>query len=272
MPVYDAGMIDCNGRVAAITGASAGIGAACARAFAAAGMGVALLARRRDRLDALVAEIEDRGGRALAVEGDVTVDADVRAFVTRTLATFGRLDVMVANAGIGFHGSLDETTPDVFTRLMDVNVNGTYYAARAAVPHFEAQRGGHLVIVSSIAGKRGTPTAAAYSATKFAQVGFAEALRSELVGTGVHVTTVLPVRTVTEFHDAIARDYGFRVEGKGPTQSAEHVARCVLAAVRRPRPEVYPYRRAQLLAIATVIAPGLIDRFIGRFARQRRPA
>lgn len=266
------GMIDCAGRVAAITGASAGIGAACARAFASAGMGVALLARRRDRLEALVADITERGGRALAVEGDVTVDADVRAFVTRTLAAFGRLDVMVANAGIGFHGTLDDTTPDVFLRLMDVNVNGTYYAARAALPHFEAQRQGHLVIVSSIAGKRGTPTAAAYSATKFAQVGFAEALRADLVGSGVAVTTVLPVRTVTEFHDAIARDFGFRVDGRGPTQSAEHVARCVLAAVKRPRPEVYPYRASKLLALATVAAPGLIDRFIRCFARHRRPA
>jgi NADP-dependent 3-hydroxy acid dehydrogenase YdfG len=265
------GMIDCHGRVAAITGASAGIGAACARAFAAAGMGVALLARRRDRLDALVAEIEGRGGRALAVEGDVTADADVRAFVTRTLAAYGRLDVMVANAGIGFHGTLDETTPDVFRRLMDVNVNGTYYAVRASLPHFEAQRSGHVIVVSSIAGRRGTPSAAAYSATKFAQVGFAEALRAELVGTGVHVTTVFPVRTVTEFHDAIARDFGFRVDGTGPTQSAEVVARAILEAVERPRPEVYPYRLSKLLSIATVVAPGLVDRFIRRFARHRRP-
>ncbi len=265
-------MIECQGRVAAITGASSGIGAACARLFAAAGMPVALLARRRDRLEALVAEIEDRGGRALAVDGDVTREADVRAFVTRTLAAFGRLDIMVANAGVGFHGSLEETAADVFTRLMDVNVNGTYYAARAALPHFEAQRHGHLIIVSSIAGRRGTPTASAYSATKFAQVGFAESLRSDLVGSGIHVTSVFPVRTTTEFHDAIARDFGFRVEGKGPTQSAEHVARCILGAIRRPRPEVYPYRPSKLLAVATVIAPGLIDRFVTRFVRHRRPA
>ena len=263
-------MVECKGRVAAITGASSGIGAACARLFAAAGMPVALLARRRDRLDALVADIEDRGGRALAVEGDVTREADVRAFATRTLAAFGRLDIMVANAGIGFHGSLDETTAEIFARLMDVNVNGTYYAARAALPHFEAQRQGHLIIVSSIVGRRGTPTAAAYAATKFAQVGFAESLRSDLVGSGIHVTSVFPVRTTTEFRDAIARDFGFRVEGQGPAQSAEHVARRILGAVKRPRPEVYPYRLSKLLAIATVVAPGLIDRFIRRFARQRR--
>jgi len=264
-------MVDLRGRVAAITGASAGIGAACARAFADAGIAVALLARRRDRLDALAAEIEGRGGRALVVEGDVSHEADVRAFVTRTLAAFGRLDVMVANAGIGFHGTLDETTPDVYARLMAVNVDGTYFAARAALPHFEAQHQGHLIIVSSIAGRRGTPTASVYSATKFAQVGFAEALRAEVAGAGIHVTTVFPVRTVTEFHDAIARDYGFRVEGKGPTQTAEQVARAVLDAVRRPRPEVYPYGASKLLAIATTVAPGLIDRFIMRFARKRRP-
>lgn len=265
-------MAECTGRVAAITGASAGIGAACARVFAAAGMPVALFARRRDRLDALVAEIEDGGGRALAVEGDVTSEADVRAFVTRTLAAFGRFDVMVANAGIGFHGTLDETTADVFARLMEVNVNGTYFAARAALPHFEAQRQGHLVVVSSIVGRRGTPTSAAYAATKFAQVGFVESLRADLAGSGIHVTTVYPVRTTTEFHAAMTRDYGFRVEGKGPTQSAEHVARCILGAVKRPRPEVYPYPLAKLLAVASVVAPEWIDRFVGRFTRHRQSA
>lgn len=257
------------GRVAAITGASAGIGAACAERFARAGIAVALAARRPDRLEEVAARITAAGGRALAVSADVTRDADMRAFVTRTLATFGRLDVMVANAGIGFHGSLEDTTPEVMQRLHEVNVMGTLHAARAALPHFEAQRSGHLMVVSSIVGRRGIPATAGYCATKFAQVGLAEALRSEFHGSGVHVSLVYPVGTITEFHAAMRENFGFGVEGIGPRQTAEHVAEAMLRCVRRPRAEVYPHAFSRGLAVIAVVAPGLCDRLVKRYGRRR---
>lgn len=255
--------------MAAITGASAGIGAACAREFAAAGMTVVISARRADRLDALAREITGAGGRALPVAADVTSEADMRAFVTRALAAFGRLDVLVANAGIGFHGSLEETTPEVMDRLMHVNFTGTFLAVRAALPHFEAQRSGHILIVSSILGQRGIPTAAGYAATKFAQVGFAESLRSELRGTGVEVSVVFPVGTVTDFHDAMRDNFGFGVEGIGPRQSAETVARAMLRCLRRPRPEVYPHALSRGLAVLNALAPGLCDAVVKKYGRRR---
>ena len=268
---YDAAMQE-QGKVVAITGASAGIGAACARAFAGAGMAVALGARRADRLEGLAREITAAGGRALPVAADVTSEAEMRAFVTRTLAAFGRLDVLVANAGIGFHGSLEETTPEVMDRLMTVNFMGTFHAVRAALPHFEAHQSGHLLIVSSIVGKRGIPTTAGYCATKFAQVGFAEALRSELAGSGIHVSLVYPVRTVTEFHAAMGENFGFRVEGTGPQQPAETVARAMLRCISRPVPEVYPLWYSRGLAWLNALAPRLCDAVVRRYARRRAPA
>ena len=257
------------GRVAAITGASAGIGAACAAEFAAAGMAVSLAARRADRLDEIARGIVAKGGRALPVVADVASEADMRAFVTRTLATFGRLDVVVANAGIGFHGSLEDTTPDVMARLLLVNFTGTFNTVRAALPHFEAQRSGHIIVVSSILGQRGVPATAGYCASKFAQTGFAESLRSELRGTGVRVSVVFPVGTATEFHDAMRENFGFGVRGIGPRQTGTDVARAMLRCVRRPRAEVYPLWWSRGLTWLNALAPGVCDRVVVRFGRRQ---
>lgn len=258
-----------DGQVIAITGASAGIGLACARTLAAAGAAVVLSARRADRLAAIATEITSAGGRALAVPGDVTREIDMRALVEAATSAFGRLDVMIANAGAGYHGSLEETPPEVVRRLMDVNFIGTYLAARAAMPIFKAQRSGHLMVMSSIVGRRGIAGSSAYGATKAAQLGFAEALRTELLGTGIHVSVVFPVSTVTEFHDAMRRDYGHAIEGLGPKQSAEHVAAAVEAAILKPRAEIYPYRKSRALALLAVTAPALTDRIVKRYGRRR---
>lgn len=260
------------GRVVAITGASAGIGEACALRLARGGAAVAISARRADRLVSVVSRITSAGGRAIAVPGDVTSEADVQALVARAVETFGRLDVMIANAGAGYHGTLDDTPVDVARRLMDVNFIGTFIAARAALPVFRRQGSGHLVIVSSIVGRRGVAGTSAYGATKAAQAGFAESLRADLAGTGIHVTTVFPVATRTEFHDAIRRDYGYAVSGLGPTQDADVVADAVARALVHPRPEVYPHAGSRALAIAGVLAPGLTDRLVQKYARRRRTA
>jgi len=144
------------GRVIAITGASAGIGRACAARFASRGAKVALSARRADRLASVVDELNATlEGCATAAPGDVTNERDTQALVDRAIERFGRLDVMIANAGAGYHGSLEETPPGVVRRLMDVNFVGTYLAARAAIPVFKRQGSGHLVIISSIVGRRG---------------------------------------------------------------------------------------------------------------------
>lgn len=256
----------------AITGASAGIGEACARRFARAGASLALSARRADRLATLVDAIGASGGRAIAVPGDVTVEADVEALLSRAIDTFGRLDVVIANAGAGYHGTIEETPPDVARRLMDVNYMGTFLTARAAIRAFRRQGSGHLVIVSSIVARRGIGGTGAYGATKAAQLGLAESLRAELAGSGIHVSVVFPISTRTEFHDAIRRDYGRAFSGLGPTQEADDVARAMERAILAPRPEVYPHAISRGLAVANVIAPGLTDRLVQRFGRRRLAA
>ena len=260
------------GQVVVITGASSGIGEAVARRAAGEGATVVVAARRADKLQALVTDLTRDGHRALAVPGDVTDPSAARTLVDRTVAAFGRIDVMVCNAGIGFHAALEATPVEVMRRLVDVNLMGTLFAAHAAlVPMRRADRG-HIIAVSSIVGRRGIEGSAVYSATKAAQVAFIEALRAECLGTGIYASVVLPVSTVTEFHAAIARDYGQTVHGRGPKQSADQVAEAVVDCMIRPRPEVWPYKRARWLAVLNVLAPGLTDRIVRRYRRAVRSA
>ena len=258
-------------KVVAITGASAGIGHAAARRLADEGAAVVLSARRADRLEELVAGIERAGGRALAVPGDVTSVEDMDAFVAKTVDVFGRIDVMICNAGIGYHGPLDDTPTDAMRKLVDVNILGTFYAGRAALVQMRKQGHGHIIAISSIAGRRGVGGSSVYSATKAAQIGFIEALRAEFLGTNLHASIVYPVRTKTEFHDAMARDFGYRVSGKGPTQTADHVAKTIADVIASPRPEVYPYALSRLLGVLSVVAPRQADRLIRRFGRRPAP-
>jgi NADP-dependent 3-hydroxy acid dehydrogenase YdfG len=255
-------------KVVAITGASAGIGEATARLLAGQGAAVVISARRLDRLEALARDIARAGGRACPVAADVTRPADMDALVKAALDGFGRLDVMICNAGFGVYGAIDTIGPDQMYRLLNVNYLGTYHAIRAVLPHFRAERRGHLVVVSSIVGKRGVPYMGAYAATKFAQVGLAEGLRPELLNTGIDLSVVFPVSTETEFFSVMAAESGFATRARGPRQSAADVAAAIGRAIEHPVPEVYPYRRARGLVLLNALAPGLCDRFVRRFGRE----
>jgi short-subunit dehydrogenase len=256
-------------RVIAITGASAGIGRATALRLARQGAAVAICARRTDRLAAVAAEIAAGGGLALPIAADVTRAEEMDAFVARTVERFGRLDVMMCNAGFGIAGAIDDIAPEQMQKLMDINYYGTYHATRAALPLFRRQGSGHLIMVSSIVGKRGVPYMGAYSATKFAQVGLAECLRSELVGTNIHVSVVYPVSTETEFFDVMSRETGSVVtRAAGPRQSVEVVADAIARAIDRPIPEIYPYARSRALVILNALAPGFTDRVVKKFGRK----
>jgi short-subunit dehydrogenase len=233
------------------------------------GAAVAICARRADRLDAVAAEIADAGGQALSMTADVTRAEDMERFVSRSVERFGRLDVIMCNAGFGIAGAIDDITPDQMQNIMDVNYAGTYHATRAALPLFRRQGSGHVIIVSSIVGKRGVPYMGAYSATKFAQVGLAECLRSELVGTGIHVSVVYPVSTETEFFDVMSRETGTAVtRAGGPRQSVEAVAEAIARAIHRPIPEIYPHAKSRALVILNALAPGFTDRVVKRFGRK----
>ena len=262
-------LMSLEGRVAAITGASSGIGLATAQRLARAGVAVVLGARRADRLATAVEAIRTAGGRAEAITMDVASDADVVRLVARAREAYGRLDVVLCNAGFGYYGSADDTPPEVMRRMMDVNFMGTFYATRAALPIFREQRSGHLILVSSIVGRRGIPNMSGYSATKAAQAAFAESLRSEFVGTDIHISVVFPVSTTTEFKYAMERDFGHQVSGLGPKQTVDDVARAIVECVRRPRAEVHPHASSRALAILNVVAPAFTDRLVRKYGRRR---
>jgi short-subunit dehydrogenase len=256
-------------RVVAITGASSGIGRATALRLARGGAALAVCARRADRLDAVAAEIAAAGGQALPLVADVTRAADMEQLVAKALDRFGRLDVMICNAGFGVAGAIDQVPPAQMQKLVDVNYTGTYHAARAALPVFRRQHAGHLVIVSSIVGKRGVPYLGAYAATKFAQVGLAECLRAELAGTPIHVSVVFPVSTDTEFFDVMVGETGAPVSrALGPRQPVDTVAAAIARAIDKPVAEVYPHAISRGLVILNALAPGFTDRFVQRFGRK----
>jgi len=256
-------------RVAVITGASSGIGLAVAEHLAREGVAVVLGARRADRLEQAVTRIRAAGSQAEAVTTDVTRELDVIQLSARAQETFGRLDIMVCSAGFGYYGAVEETPPDVMRRMMDVNFMGSFYGARAVLPVFRRQGHGHLLFVSSIAGKRGIPSMSGYCATKAAQAVFAESLRSEFVGTAIHISVVFPVSTTTEFRQAMARDFGHNVSGLGPEQPVDDVARAIVDCLRRPRPEVFPHAKSRALAVLNVIAPKFTDSLVRKYGRRR---
>ena len=258
-----------SGRVAAITGASSGIGLAAATHLARAGVAVVLGARRTALLESTAGAIAAEGGRAAVTTMDVTREADVQALVNTAIRQFGRLDIMICNAGFGYYGTIEDTPPEVMQRMIDVNYMGTYYGARAVLPIFRARNSGHLIFISSIVGRRGIAFMGGYTATKAAQAGLAESLRTEFAGTPIHVSCVYPISTRTEFHDAMTRDYGHTISGLGPKQSVDDVARAIVRCVERPRPEVYPHAMSRGLTLLNHLAPAFTDRFVRKFGRRR---
>jgi NADP-dependent 3-hydroxy acid dehydrogenase YdfG len=257
------------GSVVAITGASAGIGRACALAFAARGARVVLGARRVDLLETLAVEVRAKGGEALAVSLDVAERGQVEAFVRAAVDRFGRLDVLVNNAGYGVRGTVVATPVDAYEQLMRVNYMGTVFGCQAAAPLMVAQGAGVIINVSSIVGHRALPTGGAYAATKAAQISLTEALRVELHGTGVHACSVHPVGTETEFGEVQARLSGDQAPKPfGPQQSAQAVADTIVRCAERPRAEVFPYWQSRAIVWLNALAPGVVDYFAARAARR----
>lgn len=192
------------GTIALVTGASSGIGEATARRLAAEGAAVAVAARRMDRLERLVEEIDDAGGRALAIESDVTDRAQAEALVERTVADLGRLDTVVNNAGVMLLGPALDAPIEEWERMVDLNVKGLLYVAKAALPHLlrcadeEPRMVADLVNISSVAGRRPRAGSAVYNATKHAVGAFAEALRQEVTERHLRVSLVEPGAVTTE--------------------------------------------------------------------------
>ncbi|WP_328978004.1 SDR family oxidoreductase [Streptomyces canus] len=235
------------GKVVAVTGASGGIGEATALLLAERGARLVLGARRTERLAELVARIEKAGGTAVQIRTDVTRRDDLHALVALARESFGRLDVLVGNAGVGTISPLDDLRVEEWDHMVDVNVKGVLHGIGAALPVFRAQGSGHFVTVASTAAFRVVPTMAVYAGTKFAVRAICEGLRQE-AGESVRVTTVSPGPIATEFAeqssnsrvrveitkmrdeiaippDAIARAIAFAVEQPATVDVSEIVVR-----------------------------------------------
>jgi NADP-dependent 3-hydroxy acid dehydrogenase YdfG len=224
-------------RVVVITGASAGIGRATAHELLGAGARVVLGARRRDRLAAIEAEQPER---AVAVETDVRKPAEARHLVATALERFGRVDALVANAGIGMYGGILDHDDEALATMLDTNVAGTVWPIRAALPAMIEAGGGDIVIVASVAGFRGGADEAVYAATKFAQVGLAGALDRELRPKGIRVTTIGPAGTSTEFAMGTGRYEGMpELDSYLKPEDIAFAIRTVLEQPRRLRTQYW---------------------------------
>ncbi|HEX7289819.1 MAG TPA: SDR family NAD(P)-dependent oxidoreductase [Conexibacter sp.] len=231
--------IDLTDSVIAITGASSGIGEATALACAQAGAHVALAARRADRIEALAQRLEhEHGVRALAIPTDVGDEDQARAFVERAHAELGRLDALVNNAGVMLLGPIEGAPTDEWRRMVHVNLFGVLYCTHAALPLMRAQGSGHVVNVSSVAGRVASAGAAVYNLTKWGVNAFSEALRQECTAAGIRVTIVEPGAVVTELQEhnrpEIHAQLMRRWEGVEPLQAAD-IANAIVFALGQPQ-------------------------------------
>jgi NADP-dependent 3-hydroxy acid dehydrogenase YdfG len=216
------------GKVALITGASAGIGTACARVLANEGAKLVLTARRQDRLDALKHEAEKLGTQAVTVAGDARDESIAIKTVEAATKAFGQIDILINNAGAGNYKNLVDTSAEEYDQLMDTNVRSTFLFTRHTTPIMVQKKQGTILMISSMAGIYGFAGEAVYCATKFAQVGFAQALDKELRAQGIKVGVICPGGVKTEFAIGLGRT----IEGveKSAMLEPEDVANAVLLA------------------------------------------
>jgi len=254
---------DLSGKRVLITGASSGIGRAAAKAFVDEGAVVLAVARSKDRLEALVSEL---GGpaRVAAFVTDVADGPAMEALSREILAKHGVPDVVVANAGLGMDARFAVASDEMWRALFEVNVFGVVRTIRPFLPGMIARGSGRILILSSAVGKRGVPNYAAYSASKFALHGMADALRPELHGTGVSVGIVCPSSTTTEFDDRKLREGPPQPKVRVQRHTPESVARALVRMARSTRREIVISPEAKLMNVMNHVAPGILDRILAK--------
>jgi short-subunit dehydrogenase len=254
-----------NQKVVVITGASSGIGQALAFAFGRTGVTIVFCGRKAEALQATAQALTAAGIQNLPVVADVSVEADMQRLMADTVSRFGRIDILINNAGITMRAMFAEADPDVLRTVMDINFMGTVYATRYALPHI-LQTKGSIVGISSIAGYRGLPVRTGYSASKFAMNGFLEALRTELLHTGVHVLTACPGFTASNIRfaaiDAHGQVAGETVRDEGNMMTAEECADHILRAVRNRKRELVLTTQGKLTVFLNKWLPGLTDKLV----------
>jgi len=257
-------------RVIIITGASSGIGAAVARRLAKDGWCLTLAARRTDRLEQLAQEVRTLGGEALVVPADVSQLADIERIVNASLERWGRVDVLFNNAGVSLENALTQTSPEAIHTELMINLEAVILCARQVLPIMRKQKSGHIINTSSQAGLVALPGSSIYSATKFGVVGFSDALRRGLRGSGVHVSAFCPGFTPSEINPGLKAHYegspdAARVPGLMPNT---YVADQVRWLIDHPRRIFVIPKTWRVLVLLAYFFPWLADVLVTKFGPQ----
>jgi dehydrogenase/reductase SDR family protein 7B len=250
-------------KIIIITGGSSGIGKALATKFGSEGAKLVITGRKKDQLESTADELKSNGFTVTTVVADASVEADCARVVDTAIREYGRIDVLINNAGISMRALFEDLQVEVFRKVMEVNFYGLVYTAKYALPHILRSQGS-IVGISSVNGKRATPARSAYSASKFAMIGFLESLRSEVMDRGVHVLTVCPGFTASNIRKSALTATG-RVTGETPMDetemmSAEDVADHVYHALVRRKRDVTLTLQGKLAVWLNVFFPGWMDR------------
>jgi len=250
-----------NGRTVIVTGASRGIGLATAREFSRAGCNVVLVSRSAERLQRLAEELATFPGQRLVVPTDVSQGEQVAAMVEKALQAFKTIDILVNNAGLALDATIVEGNPDNMRYVFEVNFWGAIHCIKAVVPGMRQQKRGMIINVSSVAGRIATPYNGIYAATKAALIALADALRLELAADGIHVMTVYPGYTASDFRANAIKE----LERPGPPSRllagvpAAAVAKVIVKAARRQQREAYVTLGDIVAVVAKNVAPRLVD-------------
>lgn len=258
--------MDFKNKVVIITGASSGIGKACAEEFAKRGAHLVLAARQYVTLCEITADLENRYGiRAVAVQADVSKEHDCEVLIKQALVTFDKIDILVNNAGLSMRALFDDLDLSVLKNLMDVNFWGTVYCTKYALPEILKTKGS-IIGVSSIAGYRGLPGRTGYSASKFAMNGFMEALRTELLKTGVHVMVACPGFTASNIRvTALAKDgssHGETSMEEGKMMTADEVAGRIVDGIAARKRTLIMTGQGKLTVWLNKLLPALADKLV----------
>lgn len=248
-----------------VTGASSGIGLACAEEFAKQGFRVMLSARQKDKLDIIITKLKQQGHDVSAFAADVSKEEDCRNLIDETIRQFGQIDVLICNAGISMRAIFEDVDLNVIRKVMDVNFWGTVYCTKFALPHLLRSKGS-VVGISSIAGKKGLPGRTGYSASKFAMEGFLETLRTENLKKDLHVLVACPGFTASNIRNtALSKDGSTQGESPRDEQkmmSAEEVANHIYAAVKNRKRDLVLTANGKMAVLLNKFFPALMDKVV----------
>jgi short-subunit dehydrogenase len=250
-------------KVVIITGATSGIGRACAEKFGKEGAVVVFTGRSKERLEEVNKSLSDMGVEHTGYIMDVSDEKENIKLIEDTIKNYGKIDILINNAGISMRALFNDSDLDVFKKVMDINFYGAVYATKYALPHIIKSKG-TIVAVSSINGHRGTPARSAYSASKYAMEGFFEALRTEVMNLGVHILVVSPGFTGTNIRNAALNKDGV-AQGESPRDedkmmSSEQVAESILKGIKRKKRDIVLTSQGKLVVFLNKWIPGWMDK------------